>query len=173
MIFAKKVGIVFWVECKSIPIIFVLRTTQKISNAVILTVSVSAGGTILSSITRNTSSSFHCAAKSRASGAIVEEKVTIGDYQVSSHIVDVFDASWASLPSSINGIIGLGEESCNPTCLHPFYHSILEKEIEDCALFLFSYLRSDDEEKMQLSVCFGSSKGLLTLGSTAESLRVK
>ena len=62
----------------------------------------------------------------------MEDMVIIGEYRASSHIVDVFDASWASLPSAVNGIIGLGEESCNPTCLHPFYHSILEKEIEDC-----------------------------------------
>lgn len=101
----------------------------------------------------------------------MEDMVIIGEYRASSHIVDVFDASWASLPSAVNGIIGLGEESCNPTCLHPFYHSILEKEIEDCpAFFLLS--RADNEEKMQLSVCFGTSKGLLTLGKTAENLRV-
>ena len=30
----------------------------------------------------------------------------------------------------------------------------------------------EHEEKMQLSVCFGTSKGLLTLGKTAENLRV-
>ena len=69
----------------------------------------------------------------------MKDKLKIGDYQVSSHIVDVFDASWASLPSSVDGIIGLGEESCNPTCLHPFYHSILEKEIDDCPAFIHDF----------------------------------
>lgn len=69
----------------------------------------------------------------------MEDMVTIGEYRVSSHIVDVFDASWSSLPSAVNGIIGLGEESCNPTCLHPFYHSILQKEIEDCQAFFSTF----------------------------------
>ena len=38
---------------------------------------------------------------------------------------------------------------------------------------LLAILHIDNEEKMQLSVCFGNSKGLLTLGETAETLRVK
>lgn len=132
----------FWSERKWISQIFVPRIIPMINNVVIRIVSVCVGGIIHSSIIRNMSSYCYGKSECRASGAIVEDMVTIGDYRVFSHIVDVFDASWSSLPSTINGIIGLGEESCNPTCLHPFYHSILEKEIENCPAFpLFFTLR--------------------------------
>ena len=54
--------------------------------------------------------------------------------------------------------------------------TILEKtqeiSIANCGLPYYCSDVIDSEEKMQLSVCFGTSKGLLTLGKTAENLRV-
>ena len=101
-------------------------------SAVTLTTSASAGGIVPFNLILNIRS-FLSLSFFRASGAIVRDRLYIDTYQVTWYFVDVFDASWSSLPSGLNGIIGLGERSCNPTCIPPFYHSATDRESRDGA----------------------------------------
>lgn len=78
----------------------------------------------------------------RASGGIIKEDVTVGDYSVSSYVVDVLCVHFcsvipsdlsSSLPEGVEGILGVSEETCNPTCVPPIYKSILAAEHGSCA----------------------------------------
>ncbi|KAK8815002.1 hypothetical protein WA556_007039 [Blastocystis sp. ATCC 50177/Nand II] len=83
-----------------------------------------------------------------ASGGIIRDSIQMGDYTVDTYLVDVFESS--SLPGQLEGILGLGEASCNPTCMPPIYQSILAAEHG-------SYKKED----MRFSVCFGRTAGKL------------
>ena len=65
----------------------------------------------------------------------MRDRLYIGAHRVTGFFVDVFDASWADLPSDLNGILGLGERSCNPTCIPPFYRSAVDRASRDGASF--------------------------------------
>ncbi|KAK8828253.1 hypothetical protein WA538_002765 [Blastocystis sp. DL] len=84
----------------------------------------------------------------------------MGSSSVTTHIVDVLDSKWTSLPGANVGILGIGEMSCNPTCVPPIYHDVMKS------------LHPDYTEKdMKVSLCFGRHEGLLTFGNYDPSLR--
>lgn len=42
------------------------------------------------------------------------------------------DSKWVSLPGENVGILGIGEMSCNPTCVPPIYHDVMKSLHPDC-----------------------------------------
>ena len=92
----------------------------------------------------------------------------MGDYTVDTYLVDVLysrvspitPSESSSLPSQLEGILGLGEASCNPTCMPPIYQSILAAEHGSCTL-VPPRSHADKKEDMRFSVCFGRTAGKL------------
>ena len=92
----------------------------------------------------------------------------MGDYTVDTYLVDVLytrvspitPSDSSSLPGQLEGILGLGEASCNPTCMPPIYQSILAAEHGSCSL-VPPRSRTDKKEDMRFSVCFGRTAGKL------------
>ena len=66
------------------------------------------------------------------------------------------------------GILGIGEMSCNPTCVPPIYHDVMKSLHPDCFSPRFLSRRYGD---MKVSLCFGRHEGLLTFGNYDPSLR--
>lgn len=92
----------------------------------------------------------------------------MGDYTVDTYLVDVLythvspitPSESSSLPGQLEGILGLGEASCNPTCMPPIYQSILAAEHGSCIL-VPPRSHADKKEDMRFSVCFGRTAGKL------------
>lgn len=59
--------------------------------------------------------------------------------------------------------MGISEMACNPTCVPPIFHSILQSRDPSCLIFfLISFI--DKEEDMKVSICFGETRGKLMFG---------
>ena len=106
---------------------------------------------------------------SSASGGIIRDSIQMGNYTTDTYLVDVLylhlplvirsDVS-SALPGQLEGILGLGEASCNPTCMPPIYQSVLAAEHGSCILSPIC-LHADQKEDMRFSVCFGRTAGKL------------
>lgn len=44
------------------------------------------------------------------------------------------DSEFAKLPGENVGILGIGEKSCNPTCVAPIYHDIMKAVDPSCRI---------------------------------------
>lgn len=85
----------------------------------------------------------------RASGGIISDSVRLMNITTQAYFatilysnlfpLDYSNSTFSSLPSNIVGILGLSEESCNPTCVPPIYHSILQKEDPQCISLVSSF----------------------------------
>lgn len=42
------------------------------------------------------------------------------------------DSEFTKLPGDNVGILGIGEKSCNPTCVPPIYHDIMRSINQTC-----------------------------------------
>ena len=59
------------------------------------------------------------------------------------------NSTFDQLPGSAVGILGLGEKSCNPTCIDPVYNSVRDS---------ISYASN------VFTICFGHKDGILAIG---------
>ena len=117
-----------------------------------------------------------------ASGGIIQDTVTIQHVSSQAYFITSLyfpfllltfsETSFSSLPGQTVGILGLSEESCNPTCVPPVYHSILQSVNPSCTFLEIHFLKLDKKEDMKVSLCFGKTVGKLGFGDTSTALNV-
>lgn len=67
------------------------------------------------------------------------------------------NSTFADLPDNAVGVLGLGEKSCNPTCIDPIYNSIRDSITWATDVF---------------SICFGQKEGVLSFGIVDRKFQV-